>query len=90
MSYDKHTGRPRGFGFVVFADPIIADKVRCSPASSAQLLACVWFLTTQLASPASMPLLRLSACVPPSAEAPLPPLRPLLSSPAGDQRAAHH
>ena len=34
VSYDKHTGRPRGFGFVVFADPIIADKVRGGVAGS--------------------------------------------------------
>ena len=27
MSYDRHTGRPRGFGFVVFDDPAVADKV---------------------------------------------------------------
>mmetsp|Transcript_29081 Transcript_29081/g.69480 ORF Transcript_29081/g.69480 Transcript_29081/m.69480 type:complete len:542 (+) Transcript_29081:217-1842(+) len=27
VSYDKNTGRPRGFGFVVFAEPHIADKV---------------------------------------------------------------
>nr|POF00167.1 heterogeneous nuclear ribonucleoprotein 1 [Quercus suber] len=25
---DKTTGRPRGFGFVVFADPSILDRVR--------------------------------------------------------------
>jgi hypothetical protein len=27
VSYDKNTGRPRGFGFVVFASPSVADKV---------------------------------------------------------------
>ena len=27
VSYDRHTGRPRGFGFVVFDDPAVADKV---------------------------------------------------------------
>lgn len=24
---DKHTGRPRGFGFVTFSDPAIAESV---------------------------------------------------------------
>jgi len=27
VSYDKNTGRPRGFGFVVFASPGVADRV---------------------------------------------------------------
>lgn len=27
VSYDKRTGRPRGFGFVVFTDPAVAEKV---------------------------------------------------------------
>ena len=27
VSYDRHTGRPRGFGFVVFEDPAVAEKV---------------------------------------------------------------
>ena len=27
MSYDRETGKPRGFGFVVFENPTVADRV---------------------------------------------------------------
>lgn len=31
VSYERATGRPRGFGFVVFDDPAVADRVVASP-----------------------------------------------------------
>lgn len=31
VNYDRNTGRPRGFGFVVFDDPAVADRVVLQP-----------------------------------------------------------